>query len=356
MITISVCMIVKDEEEVLARSLTCASKFADEIIVVDTGSQDSSKEIAKQFTENVFDFEWIEDFSAARNFSFSKATQDFCMWLDADDVIEEKDIQAILDLKQNLPDDINVVYMKYNTGFDEKGNVTFSYYRERLIRRNKGMIWQGAVHEAISSIGKRMYTEIAITHQKIKVRDGSRNLRIYESEIAKGHPLCARDKFYYARELTYHNRHADAIPVFEEVLSDPTAWIENQIEACRSLYKSYLSLGERSKALNSLLRSLSFDVPRAEICCDIGTHFMEDKRYKQAVFWYETALTCERNDQSGAFINPDSYGFFPHIQLCVCYHRLNNIPMAVYHNEEAGKIKPGHSSFLHNKNFFESLA
>ncbi|WP_099204772.1 glycosyltransferase [Scatolibacter rhodanostii] len=355
MMTISVCMIVKNEEDVLARCLTCASKFADEIVIVDTGSDDSSKEIAKQFTDKVYDFEWIEDFSAARNYSFSQATQDFCMWLDADDIIEDSEIEKIIALKETLPTDVNVVYMKYNTGFDEKGNVSFSFYRERLIRRSCGMIWRGAVHEAISSIGKRLYTEIAISHRKLKSRDNTRNLRIYESEISKGHPLCARDKFYYARELTYHNRYKEATQVLEEVLDDPTAWIENQIEACRSLYISYLKLNNRKKALYSLLNSFEFDRPRAEICCDLGSYFIEEKKYDTAVFWYETALSCERNDQSGAFILPDCYDFQPHLQLCVCYYRLNNIEKSIYHNEQAGKLKPESQSYLHNKAFFDSL-
>ena len=71
---ISVCLIVKDEELVIERCLCCVQKFADEIIVVDTGSKDRTKELAKKFTDKVFDFEWDDDFSKARNFSFSKAT------------------------------------------------------------------------------------------------------------------------------------------------------------------------------------------------------------------------------------------------------------------------------------------
>ena len=69
MITISLCMIVRDEEEVLARCLESVRGIADEIIVVDTGSKDLTPEIARQFTEQVFSFPWVDDFAAARNFS-----------------------------------------------------------------------------------------------------------------------------------------------------------------------------------------------------------------------------------------------------------------------------------------------
>ncbi len=90
MITISLCMIVKNEEKVLARCLESVKDIVDEIIIVDTGSTDKTKEIAYRYTQNVYDFEWIHDFSAARNYSFSKATKDYQMWLDADDIITEE--------------------------------------------------------------------------------------------------------------------------------------------------------------------------------------------------------------------------------------------------------------------------
>ena len=77
MIQISLCMIVKNEERVLNRCLKSIADLMDEIIIVDTGSTDQTKEIARKYTENIYDFEWKDDFSAARNFAFSKATKDY---------------------------------------------------------------------------------------------------------------------------------------------------------------------------------------------------------------------------------------------------------------------------------------
>ena len=73
MITISLCMIVKNEKDTLGRCLESVKDIVDEIVIVDTGSSDETKEIAGRFTSNIYDFEWIDDFSAARNYSFSKA-------------------------------------------------------------------------------------------------------------------------------------------------------------------------------------------------------------------------------------------------------------------------------------------
>ena len=77
MITISVCMIVKNEEAQLAACLDSLKPIADEIIVVDTGSSDSTKEIAARYTDRIYDFPWIDDFAAARNFAFSKAKMEY---------------------------------------------------------------------------------------------------------------------------------------------------------------------------------------------------------------------------------------------------------------------------------------
>lgn len=129
--TISLCMIVKNEEVHLARCLDSVAKLVDEIIIVDTGSTDRTTEIASAYTQNVYSYPWKDDFSDARNYSFSKASMDYCMWMDADDVLEETEWDKFLQLKQTLSMDTDMVMMKYNTSFDEAGKPSFSYFRER---------------------------------------------------------------------------------------------------------------------------------------------------------------------------------------------------------------------------------
>ena len=111
MISISLCMIVKNEELVLGRCLDSVKNLMDEIIIVDTGSTDKTKEIASLYTNKIYDFPWINDFAAARNFSFSKATKDYIMWLDADDVLLYEDNKKLQQLKENL--DVSVRYGYY---------------------------------------------------------------------------------------------------------------------------------------------------------------------------------------------------------------------------------------------------
>ena len=354
MATISACIIAKNEQEVIARCLECAGKVADEIIVVDTGSTDQTHSIAREYTDRVFDFPWIDDFSAARNESFSHANMEYCLWLDADDVILEQDIVGLLRLKAALPPEVDVVMMRYNVGFDGQGRPNFSYYRERILRNSPAYRWQGAIHEAIAPVGNVIYSELAITHRKLRAADPERNLRIFEGMLRRGERLAPRERFYYARELYEHRRYDDAIPILREVIDDGTAWLENRLEACRVLANCYRAKGEERAALLALLHSLSLDAPRAEICCDIGSWFLEQRQYQTAIFWYELAAARPRNDRSGGFVQPDCYGYIPYMQLCVCYDRLGQWEQARRYNELAGQLKPEDEAYRYNLRYFQS--
>lgn len=99
---ISLCMIVKDEEEVLKRCLDGIYDCVDELILVDTGSTDRTKEIANAYHSRLFDFPWQDDFAAARNFSFSKATKDYILWLDAGRFLDREAHSQLITLKEIL--------------------------------------------------------------------------------------------------------------------------------------------------------------------------------------------------------------------------------------------------------------
>lgn len=99
---ISLCMIVRDEEKVLARALDGVKDCVDEIVIVDTGSRDNTKRIAERYTDRIFDFEWCDDFAAARNFSFSKAEGEYILWLDADDIVTEENARLLNEFKPRL--------------------------------------------------------------------------------------------------------------------------------------------------------------------------------------------------------------------------------------------------------------
>lgn len=357
MIGLSICMIVKNEEDVLARCLNCAKQISDEIIIVDTGSTDKTKEIARKFTNNIFDFKWCDDFSKARNYSFSKATKDYIMWLDADDIILNEDIKKINNLKNclNTNSDIDMVMLKYNMLDKESDRIILSYYRERIFKREKNYEWISPIHEVIVPSGNYIFEDIAITHKKHKSTDPMRNISIFKNMIKNGIKLDARQKFYYARELFYIKDYTNALLTYSDFLNDENAWIENKISACIDISKIYTIQNKKDKILKSLFKSFEYDIPRAEVCCEIGNYFFQNKMYETAIYWFKEALSKKKNLTSGGFYINDCYSFIPHINLCICYDKLRNYKKANLYNELANKDNPDNNFYLNNKIYFNNI-
>ena len=352
---ISLCMIVKNEEQVLSRCLDSIKDFVDEIVIVDTGSTDSTKQIAKKYTEKVYDFEWIDDFSKARNFSFSKATGDYIMWLDADDVIEKSELDKLLKFKPKIIGDVDVYRLKYHIKFNENNNPTFSYFRERILKNDKTFFWQDPIHEAITPHGIIQNINIAISHRKMRPNPPMRNLNIYENLIKNNVPFSSRQKFYYSRELMYNAFYKEAIQSFTEYLTDNTAWVENRIEACQNLALCYEKTQNLSKALEILFYSFNFGLPKAEILCNIGYILLKLNRLNEAIHWYKQATKLVPNYESGAFVQKEYYDIIPYLQLCVCYYKLGELKRSKYYNSKAEKINPNSPAVLYNKDFFSKL-
>lgn len=353
MVTVSLCMIVKNEAAHLPRCLRSVHGLADEILIADTGSTDGTKEIAAAFGARLFDFPWCDDFAAARNFIFSKAAMDYCLWLDADDVLLQEDRQAFLDLKAHLDSAVDVVMMQYHTAFDADGQPVFTYRRERLLRRAAGFRWEGRVHEAIRPRGKILQSDIAVTHRKTGPGDPDRNLRIYEAQRMAGEPFSPRAEFYYARELMAHRRYADAAAAFRTFLKNPKGWNENKRQACRDLAACETALGRPEEAFAALTHALRFGVPGAELCCDLGRFFFDRAAWKTAAFWYKAALRAPEND-AGGFTQPGCRDVIPCLQLCVCHFRLGDRAAAEKYNDRVGALRPEHPAYLYNKAWFEN--
>ena len=351
MVTISLCMIVKNEEDVLARCLDSIKNAVDEIIIVDTGSTDNTKEIAYRYTNKVYDFEWIQDFSAARNEAFSKATCDYQMWLDADDVFPENSVKQLLGLKKTLDPAVDIVTMKYHTHFDVHGNPILISTRERLLKREKGYIWQDPVHECIPLIGNVVYSDIEVHHKKIKHEaNPTRNLDIYRNLEKSKKPFTPRQLYYYARELKDHGIWADAASYFEKFLATKKGWVEDNIATCYNLSACYRAIGDQQKILPILLKSFAYDAPRAEICCEIGYYYKRMNNYAVALKWFQIAANLSPT-QSAGFILQDYWGYIPHIESCVCFCHLGDYTNAKKSNDRAATFKPDAAAIEINRNF-----
>lgn len=355
MISISLCMIVKNEEDVLERCLKSAEGVADEIIVVDTGSSDETKSIARRLGAKVFDFQWTDDFAAARNYAFSQASCDYLFWLDADDVLPDQTRRGLLLLKEELDPEIDMVLLPYHTAFDAAGRPTLVFYRERLLRRACGFRWEGEVHEIIPPAGKRISLPLPVEHRKCKPPEAGRNLRIFEGLLRKGIIFTPRQQLYYARELSCSGRTAEAAVWFDRFLRERGGWLEDNIRACLDLAACRERLEDFDGALEAVFRSFVFDEPRAEACCAAGGVFFRRGQYARAAYWYELALQQPVKKESLGFYNPDFSGFVPLMQLCVCADRLGDTEKAMSYHLRAKKLKPEDPAVAYNEQYFNSL-
>jgi len=351
-ITISLCMIVKDEEATLERCLNSVIDFVDEIIIVDTGSTDNTKKIAKNFKSKIFDFEWIDDFAAARNFAFKKASMDYILWLDADDYIDDINREKFKLLKESLNKNVDSVTMDYSLIRDAAGNTSFSLKRNRLVKRERNFQWIGRVHEYLEVFGNIIDSDITIMHDKLKAAT-DRNLKIFLKMAEDKLPFSPRDRYYFSNELYYNGRYEEAIRNYELFLSENKGWIEDNKAAYNNLIRCYRIQGNDEMAINTILRYLKEYKPTGEICCSLADIFSSQNKIEEAIFWYEAALKCEPGERHLGFNNKAYYTWVPALSLVVCYSKLQNYEKAYYYNELAGLQGGDMNKINYNRRYFQ---
>ena len=355
--TLALCMIVKNEEAVLERCLQCVKHIVDEIIIVDTGSTDRTVEIAHKYTSKVYHFTWQNNFAKARNFSFSKASADYILWLDADDILLPSAQNKLIALKKSLTGAVDCYFLKYDMQAMQAEENAFCFFRERIVKNNQNFYWQGAAHEFLVVYGNIVQVDIAITHQKsdLQKRQNHRNLLCYCHHFAKEGFATAREIYYCARELLDNRQYALAISLLEYFLHQKEGWKEDKLCACLLLSNAYLATKQTKKALNALYKSFAYSSFRPEICCAIGNIFVQTLHYPQAIFWYNLAILSAEEGKKSVFYCKAYATFIPYMQLCLCYDRLGNLQKAYQYHKLAGKYNKNHKDYLYNQAYFEKI-
>ena len=197
----SLCMIVKNEEAVLKDCLDSLQALMDEIIIVDTGSTDRTKEIAAQYTDKIYDFQWCNDFSAARNFAFSKATGDYIYSADADEYIDAENRKKFQLLKQAILPEVEIVQMIYVT--EQINHPTENFARDlrpKLFKRLRQFTWIEPIHETINTNPVVYDSEIEVRHRPQGDHSG-RDFGVFSRIIEEKGTLSDRLLTMYLREL-----------------------------------------------------------------------------------------------------------------------------------------------------------
>lgn len=336
MISISLCMIVKNEEMVLERCLSSIADIMDEIIIVDTGSNDRTKEIARKYTDNVFDFAWTGDFSEARNFSFSKASMEYIYCADADEVLDEENRKRFLLLKEALLPEIDIVQMFYLNQLSF--NTIYNYdkeYRPKLYKRVRTFHFEGAIHEAVRLEPVIYDSDIEILHLPVS-EHASRDLLAFETLHKKGVRLDKRLHNIYAKELFIAGSPQDvihALPAFLDSLSDTNRSEEEIGEASCVAAKAYRLLGDTANFFKYALKNIA-GKGCSEICFELGTYYEEIKDYEEAIIWYYNAAF-----ETESILNIHSGGDLPLLAIGNCYDKLGMTVEAQQYRKAAASWK-----------------
>jgi glycosyltransferase involved in cell wall biosynthesis len=359
--TLSLCMIVKDEQEVIERCLSSISPVVDEIIIVDTGSTDNTVECCKRFTSAIYSFEWQHDFAAARNYAFSKASADYILWLDADDIIEQDHLSALGMLKERLAQD--VYFLPYNYSQDEYGVSTCTLMRERILKNDGTFQWKYPVHEVIHNTAGRTtaHENIPVKHVRTSrgiEQDNGRNLSILRHAVLReAYAQEPRIWYYLGRELHDHQHFEEAKTAFEQFLSFAGTWQEERVIALFRVAQCCIACMDKNNEYAHTARTFArkaivLDNRWAEPYYALGeiAFLLED--YEEAIFWFKKCLRDIPDILSP--VNKEMYNIRPCVSLIFCYDRLQQYDEAWHYNELALRHKPQDTGLQHNRNYLRS--
>ncbi|MCD4813443.1 tetratricopeptide repeat protein [bacterium] len=336
---LSLCMIVKNESQNLAGCLQSVQDAVDEIIVVDTGSTDDTRTIAKNAGARVFDFTWCDDFSAARNESIRHARGRYILWLDADDRVNPAEIQKLKQLKTSLPQRQDHAYylVVHSEAARMSGDLTF--YQLRLFPNIPTARFEWQIHEQISNNLKKSgiiceQRPITIRHigneqQTDLIRKSKRNLAIIERVLEKK-PEDFVMRFQLGRTLANLERYEEAITAMQQVVDNPVVkqqhpqfFLETSLLMGR--YCSDIGLDDSAQ---QVYQSLLPDYPdNGLIHYYLGTAYFEAEKYAAAI----TELKqCQDTTFSAGFmpLNLDVINFQRGFLLGQAYQKTGKIEQA----------------------------
>lgn len=333
MISISLCMIVKNEEKVLPRCLDTVADLVEELIIVDTGSTDRTKELALAYPHvKLYEFPWIGDFAAARNFAFSKATQEYIYSADADEVLNEENRERFRLLKETLLPEVEIVQMKY--GNQLAFGTVYNYdeeYRPKLFKRQRSFIWEGAIHETVCTTPVIYDSDIVITHMP-EASHAGRDFAAFERLVQKNERLSKRLHNMYAKELFIAGEDADFVRAgafFEASAQDNGRDGEEIKEACLLAAAAARRGGDALRFFKYAVKVIAAE-GCSEICREMGDFYMDRADYEEAAIWYYNA--CYETEP---LLSLKSKGAETLEKLADCYEKLGLPQVAEGYRKEA---------------------
>lgn len=356
-------MIVKDEVEDLDRILTDYREYFDEVQITIT-SQDKRNEleqICQKFDAVASYFEWVNDFSAARNFNQSQFKDcDYYMTLDSDDEIlnPEKIRDAA---KKAASDDVSLVSFWYDYSRDADGNTNAGHYKQRLIRLDGNSIWQKRIHENVAPVNKLSVYNIAID-DTVTVRHRTsidhaekslhRNLKyLLEEYHQDGEKTDPRTLAYLGRTLFTLGVFDQAIYFLEKHI-EKSGWDEDRYNSWCYLAEIFRQKQDYEKAKSCCFEAIEEREDYPDAYLRLHDIYVELEDWKKAIHWGKIG-TSKKMPKTFMLLDPSSYTWRPALSLAFCYLQIGEPEKGYQLFEYAKRLAPNVDFIKHNETLFD---
>jgi len=325
---ITLCLIVKNEEQNLDRCLSSFKPLYSRLVVVDTGSTDGTKEIAEKHGADIYDFKWIDDFGAARNFALSKAETDWLMMADADDAMDEADVMALKSKLESLNDDVWGIFLPYRIHIEDD-NAALLAYIPRIWKKSLKVKYDLMIHEYLHPTPKQLKhfirLDFPVLHQKTLVdykKSHERNLKILYKAV-KSHPEERRYYFYLGHDNQYSGNIEEAIVWYGKYagLKDTNSHELNRV--LLNLGNCFLKTGKVGEAKKAYLDAIKAAADFIEPYLALGNLYKAAGDYVSAVKYYSAAAQC-KPPRTHVFVNGSMYKGLAQKKIAVMLEEIKN--------------------------------
>ncbi|MDH7481946.1 MAG: tetratricopeptide repeat protein [Armatimonadota bacterium] len=346
--TLSLCMIVKNEEANLDSCLRSVKGIVNEIIIVDTGSTDRTPEIAQSHGAKVYYFPWTDNYAEARNKSLSYATGTWVLILDADEQLDKSAGQVILKaIKEPVADAFALLFHNYMS--ESQGPDMFIHRTCRLFRNKPEYRYEGRVHERIvpsieRSGGKMAYLDAVIHHfgyrpaVMLERCKHERYIRLLEADLAENpnDPYCL---YNLASVYITKGNYKEALGYLKKAEEYITRSHEFAAATYSHMAHAFCELGSPEEAINALERAQNKGICHPELNFAKGNALLVLGRYAEAITEFVSAVQL---GQSGGWIgDPGAFGYKAYFGIASACMGLQDYQKAAEYAELVVKENPG---------------
>ena len=350
--SLSLCMIVKNEADCLARCIESLQSIPDEMIIVDTGSTDNTVEVAKKYGAIIKTYEWNNNFAQARNYALSFASKEWILVLDADEYLRPEDYNLFVSLLN--AEGIDSYYIK-TLNFTEPNNPASCMINlnHRLFKNHKGFHYVGAIHEQLISDEKVISktTDLGFYHtgylkEVVKSKNKpKRNSQILQS-ILDEDPNNSFHQFNLANEMFQLEKYEEAIELYNQAYEHTTVGQGYLPKLIVFRINALVANHQEKKALLAANEGIRLYPTFTHLMFVKGT--IEEKLglITKAITSYETCLTMGRPDAQLEF-SKASETLWPHLKLATLYDYYGDSEKAIFHYNKYLELNPSHYQILY---------